>query len=90
MNLHGERRSNVTHWSTTDPDSRRAKKTCRSEAKLAYLGEVLMDNSHGLIVDAFVMHATGTAEREAAIVLLRALPSGDTTVGADRVTYEST
>jgi transposase len=85
VSFRGERRSNATHQSTTDPDSRLAKKTGGSEAKLAYLGEVLMDNRHGLVVDACVMHATGTAEREAATGLLAALPAGDATVGADKL-----
>jgi transposase len=90
VNFHGDRRSNATHQSTTDPDSRLAKKTRGSEAKLAYLGEVLMDNRHGLVVDACVVHATGTGEREAATGLLAALPPGDATVGADKAydTYD--
>jgi IS5 family transposase len=85
VNFHGERRSNATHQSTTDRDSRLAKKSRGSDAKLAYLGEVLMDNRHGLIVDACVMHATGTAERDAATGLLAALPAGHATVGADKL-----
>lgn len=85
VNFHGERRSNTTHESTTDPDSRLVKKTRGSEAKLAYLGEVLMENGHGLIVDACVIHATGTGEREAALGLLAALPPGRATVGADKL-----
>jgi transposase len=84
VNFHGERRSNETHQSTTDPDSRLIKKTRGSEAKLAYLGEVLMENGHGLIVDACVIHATGTGEREAALGLLAALPAGRASVGADK------
>ncbi len=84
MNFHGERRSNDTHQSTTDPDSRLAKKTRGSEAKLAYLGEVLMDNRHGLVVDACVVHATGTGECAAALGLLAALPPREATVGADK------
>jgi transposase len=84
VNFHGERRSNDTHQSTTDPDSRLIKKTRGSEAKLAYLGEVLMENGHGLIVDACVIHATGTGEREAALGLLAALPPGRASVGADK------
>jgi len=60
VNFHGERRSNATHQSTTDPDSRLFKKARGHEAKLAYLGEVLMENRHGLVVDACVVPATGT------------------------------
>src|SRR5262245_20461942 len=67
INFHGERRSNQTHQSTTDPDSRLFKKAKGHEAKLAYLGEVLMENRHGLVIDACVVLATGTGERDAAI-----------------------
>ena len=52
VNFHDERRSNATHESTTDPDSRLFKKAKGHEAKLAYLGEVLMENRHGFVVDA--------------------------------------
>src|ERR1700681_2989423 len=74
INFHGERRSNQTHQSTTDPDSRLFKKAKGHEAKLAYLGEVLMENRHGFVVDACVVPATGTGERDAAISLLARLP----------------
>ena len=74
---------NATHQSTTDPDSRLIKKTRGSEAKLAYIGEVLMENGQGLIVDACVIPATGTGEREASLGLLAALPPGCATLGAD-------
>jgi len=84
VNFHGERRSNVTHQSTTDPDSRLAKKGPGKEAQLAYVGEVLMENRHGLVVDACVVTASGTAEREAAIDLLQALPARPATVGGDK------
>lgn len=84
VNFHGERRSNATHESTTDPDSRLAKKGPGKEAKLAYLGEVLMENRHGLVVDACVVTASGTAEREAAIDLLQALPHRPATAGGDK------
>ena len=73
INFHGERRSNQTHQSTTDPDSRLFKKAKGHEAKLAYLGEVLMENRHGLVVDACVVSATGTGERDAAIELIAEL-----------------
>ena len=78
VNFHGERRSNQTHQSTTDPDSRLFKKAKGHEAKLAYLGEVLMENRHGLVVDACVVPATGTGERDAAIGLIAesAAPTG--------------
>ena len=64
--FHGEKRSNKTHQSTTDPDARLYKKSTGSEAKLAYLGHLLTENRHGLVVKTKVTLATGTAEREAA------------------------
>ena len=84
VNFHGERRSNTTHQSTTDPESRLAKKSRGTEAKLAYVGEVLMENGHGLVVDACVVQASGTAERDAAIDLLQGLPSRPATAGGDK------
>ncbi|MDP9324510.1 MAG: IS5 family transposase [Acidobacteriota bacterium] len=84
VNFHGERRSNATHQSTTDPDSRLFKKARGHEAKLGYLGEVLMENRHGLVVDACVVPATGTGEREAAVSLIASLPPGYRTVGGDK------
>jgi transposase len=83
-NFHGERRSNQTHQSTTDPDSRLFKKAKGHEAKLAYLGEVLMDNRHGLVIDACVVPATGTGERDAAISLVADLPPRRVTIGGDK------
>jgi transposase len=69
-NFHGEKRSNQTHQSKTDPAARLYRKGSGQEAKLGYLGHVLMENRNGLIVDALLTHADGTAEREAATVLL--------------------
>jgi len=83
-NFHGERRSNQTHQSTTDPDSRLFKKAKGHEAKLAYLGEVLMENRHGLVVDACVVPATGTGERDAATSLVASLPQRRVTIGGDK------
>jgi len=84
VNFHGERRSNQTHQSTTDPDSRLFKKAKGHEAKLAYLGEVLMENRHGLVVDACVVPATGTGERDGAMSLVASLPSRRVTIGGDK------
>lgn len=86
VDFHGERRSNTTHHSTTDPEARLAKKGAGHEAHLAYHGHVLMENRHGLAVGAAVTAATGTAEWEAARALLRALPRrrGRRTLGADK------
>ncbi len=66
----GERRRNDTHRSTTDPEARLYKKAPGQEAKLAYLGHVLMENRNGLAVAGALTTATGTAEREAALALL--------------------
>jgi len=84
VNFHGERRSNATHQSTTDSDSRLFKKARGHEAKLAYLGEVLMENRHGLVVDACVVPATGTGERDAALSLVAGVPGPRLTVGGDK------
>jgi transposase len=66
----GEKRSNETHASTTDPDSRLYRKGNGRESVLCYMGHALMENRNGLAVAGTVTHATGTAEREAALALL--------------------
>lgn len=66
----GEQRRNQTHQSKTDPEARLYRKGNGQEAKLGYLGHVLMENRHGLIVDAMVTQADGTAERDAALLML--------------------
>ncbi len=84
-NFHREKRSNQTHASTTDPDARLTKKSKGQEAKLAFTGHLLMENRNGLVVDARLTHATGTAEPETALAMLQALPAaGHKTVGADK------
>ena len=85
VDFHGETRRNDTHVSRTDPDALLARKGAGKEAKLSYSGHVLMENRNGLIADVEVLHATGTAERDAALLMLEALP-GDhpVTVGADK------
>ena len=70
--FHGDKRSNETHASQTDPDARLYRKGHGQEARLAYLGHVLMENRNGLIVDAILTHADGTAERDAALLMLHA------------------
>src|SRR3954464_10165969 len=84
----GQNRKNDTHASTTDPDARLYRKSNNSEARLAYLGHLLMENRHGLIVDAQATRADGLAEREAASDLLathwRYTPGRRRTVGADK------
>jgi transposase len=66
VDLHGEKRLNRTHASTTDPEARLFKKGKGKEAKLCFMGHVLMENRHGLVVSPRLTAATGTAEREAA------------------------
>src|SRR5262249_36208335 len=66
----GEKRRNDTHESKTDPEARLYRKGNGQEAKLGYLGHVLMENRHGLIVNAMVTQADGTAERDAALRML--------------------
>jgi hypothetical protein len=76
VNFHGERRSNATHASTTDPEARLSRKSHRHEAKLAYQGHVLMENRHGLVMDTCVSQATGLAERETALAMATNLRRG--------------
>ncbi len=70
LSFHGEKRSNETHASTTDPDARLFRKADGQPSRLCYLGHALMENRHALIVDATLTHATGTAEREAALAMI--------------------
>jgi hypothetical protein len=80
VNFHGEQRSNATHESTTDPDARLARKSGGHEAKLAYCGNVLIENRNGLVVDTELLQCNGTAERDAAMLMAEQIE------GADRVT----
>jgi transposase len=86
VNFHGQTRRNDTHASTTDPDARLYKKAVGREAKLGYLAHLLTENRHGLIVDTAVTAPSGTAERDAAIVMLGELPltTRRLTVAADK------
>ena len=85
VDFHGEKRSNQTHASTTDPDALLARKGSGKEAKLSYSGHVLMENRNGLVADVEVLQANGTAARDAALGMIEAIP-GDhlVTVGADK------
>jgi transposase len=87
-NFRGEERTNDTHASTTDPDARLYRKSRNAEARLAYLGHLLIENRHGLIADAMATVADGRAERDAAVVMLHAqwkqAPGRRRTVGADK------
>ena len=87
VDFHGERRSNTTHASRTDPEARLARKGRGKEARLAYAGHIVVENRNGLIVDCTLTKATGTAEEEAALTLLtreRGRGKGRLTVGADK------
>lgn len=83
--FHGERRSNNTHASMTDPEARLFRKGRGKEAKLSFMGHVLMENRNGLVVGARLTQASGTAKRSAALDLIGAMPSWHRiTVGADK------
>ena len=85
VNFHGERRSNETHASTTDPEALMAKKGEGKESKLSYTGNLLVENRNGLIVDVEVFQAKGTAERDAALIMLQRLTGTEpVTVGGDK------
>src|SRR6202171_5008725 len=85
VDFHGEKRKNQTHESTTDPDARLFKKSKGSEAKLGYLGPVLMENRNGLLVQTFLTEASGRAERDAAMLMAEAIPPGKrVTLGGDK------
>jgi transposase len=80
VNFHGEKRSNQTHESTTDADAKLARKGKGKEAKLSFQGNLLVENRNGLIVNTELFEANGTAERDAALIMLEQIP------GAQRVT----
>ncbi|MFO1040109.1 MAG: IS5 family transposase [Geminicoccaceae bacterium] len=72
--FHGERRTNDTHASTTDPEARLFRKGRGKEARLSFMGHALMENRHGLIVDGRLGEANGTAERNEAQAMVAAVP----------------
>jgi transposase len=84
----GQARKNDTHASRTDPDARLYRKSRNAEARLAYMGHLLIENRHGLIADAMATHADGHAEREAALLMIHAqwreAPWRRRTLGADK------
>ena len=85
VDFHGERRTNETHQSTTDPDALLARKGKGKESKLSYTGHVLMENRHGLAVNCCVTQATGRAEAEAAVAMVEEIPGWQrVTLGADK------
>ena len=85
VDFHGQKRSNDTHESKTDPDALLARKGKGKEARLSYNGDLLIENRNGLIVNAELLQANGRAERDAALVMLEQV-SGDgrVTVGGDK------
>src|SRR5271169_3446393 len=78
--FHGEKRSNDTHESTTDPDARLARKSGGHEARLAYCGNVMIENRNGLVVDTELLQCNGTTERDAAMLMAERVE------GAERIT----
>jgi transposase len=82
--FHGERRSNDTHFSTTDPDARLFRKGRGKEAKLCHMGHLMTENRGGLIVDARLTQASGTAERATALEMIDNNANSGSTIGADK------
>ena len=83
--FHGEQRTNDTHASTSDPEARLFRKGKGKEAKLCFMGHLLMENRHGLIVDGRLGEANGTAERDVAQAMVAAIPGRHRiTVGGDK------
>ncbi len=85
VNFHGEKRSNETHESTTDPEAKLARKGNNQPAKLSYLANALMENRNGLLIDLRVEPATGYGERVGALAMLdEHIPEADgITLSAD-------
>jgi len=86
-NFHGQKRSNETHESKTDPDAKLYRKSSGSEARLSYLGHTLVENRSGLIVGAYLTEADGHAERDAALLMAyenRQRTRKRITLGADK------
>ena len=85
VDFHGENRTNDTHQSATDPEALLAKKGHGKEAKLCFTGHVLMENRNGMVLDVTLTQATGTAERESALDMIKgAHGSRRVTLGADK------
>jgi len=90
VDFRGQRRSNATHVSQTDPEARLARKGDGQETRLCFAGHVLMENRNGLVTDVLVTRADGYAERAAALDLVdRRGPRGRITLGADK-NYDTT
>jgi transposase len=84
-NFRGQKRSNDTHVSTTDPDARLYRKGNSQESKLSYIGHVVVENRNALVMSSVATHATGYAERDSAVQLLAEIPRhARATAGADK------
>ncbi len=75
VDFHGQRRTNETHASTTDPEARMARKSNATAAKLSYAGHLLMEHRNALLVDIELSEANGYAERDTALEMLERLPA---------------
>ena len=84
VDFRGQRRRRETHVSSTDPQAQLYTKGSGQTAKLCYLGHLLTENRHGLVLDVELTEASGYAEREAALAMLNRSASAGTTLGADR------
>jgi transposase len=85
VNFHGEQRRNDTHESKTDPEARLARKSSGHESKLAYCGNLLIENRNGLVVDTELLQCSGTAERDAARSMAERIEGvGRVTLAADK------
>ena len=84
VDFRGQQRSRDTHVSTTDPEARLFKKGAGQAAKLSYMGHLLTENRHGLVLAVELTTASGTAEREAALLMLDRSTAGGVTLGADK------
>ncbi len=85
VDFRGEKRKNQTHESSSDPDARLWTKSRGSQAKLSYMGHVLMENRNGLLLQTFLTEANGRAERDAALLMAEALPPRKrVTLGGDK------
>jgi transposase len=82
--FHGEKRKNDTHSSSTDPDARLFRKGAGKEAKLCHMGHLLTENRNGLIVEARLTEASGTAERTTALAMIKHTAKPGSTVGGDK------
>ena len=89
--FHGHKRSNDTHGSTSDADSRLYRKAAGRESKLCYMGHALMENRNGLAVGGIVTLANGTAERRASEKMLKAkaIEAGHRITAAEDKAYDT-